>query len=75
MVLNAAAAAFYYLRVVVTMYMREAPENAKPVTIGGWTKAGLIISAAAVVVIGLVPPITQPMLDWTLQAARTLIGA
>jgi NADH-quinone oxidoreductase subunit N len=75
LMLNATAAAFYYLRVVVTMYMREAPENAKPVTFGGWTKVGLLISAVAVVVIGLVPPITQGMLDWTLQAARTLIGA
>lgn len=75
LMLNATAAAFYYLRVVVTMYMREAPEHARPVTVGGWTKAGLLISAAAVVVIGLVPPVTQPMLDWTLQAARTLIGA
>jgi len=75
LMLNATAAAFYYLRVVVTMYMREAPENAKPVTLGGWTKAGLILSAVAVVVIGLLPPVTEPMLEWTLQAARTLIGA
>jgi len=75
LMINATAAAFYYLRVVVTMYMRPAPGSAKPVTFGGWTKAGLVIAATAVVVIGLVPPITQGMLDWTMQAARTLIGA
>ena len=34
-VLNAAIAAFYYLRVVVFMYMREPADNAQPVTIGG----------------------------------------
>ena len=34
-VLNAAVAAFYYLRVVVYMYMRDPAENAPPVTIGG----------------------------------------
>ena len=75
LMLNATAAAFYYLRVVVTMYMREAPENAKPVTFGGWTRVGLVITAGAVVVIGLVPSITEAMLNWTLQAARTLVGA
>jgi NADH-quinone oxidoreductase subunit N len=75
LMINATAAAFYYLRVVVTMYMREPADNAKPITFGAWTRVGLVISAGAVVVIGLVPPITQPMLDWTLQAARTLVGA
>ena len=75
LMLNATAAAFYYLRVVVTMYMREAPEKARPVMFGAWTKVGLVLSAAGVVVIGLVPPITEPMLAWTLQAARTLLGA
>ena len=33
-VLNAAVAAFYYLRVVVYMYMREAPEGAPEVRVG-----------------------------------------
>jgi NADH-quinone oxidoreductase subunit N len=75
MMLNAAAAAFYYLRVVVTMYMRDEPENAKPVTLGNPTRAGLIIAALAVVGIGLLPSLTQSILDWTLVAARSLIGS
>jgi NADH-quinone oxidoreductase subunit N len=73
MMINAAAAAFYYLRVVVTMYMREAPEGARPVTIGAATRAGLVVTAVAVVAIGLLPPITGPMLDWTLEAASALL--
>jgi NADH-quinone oxidoreductase subunit N len=54
-VLNAAAAAFYYLRVVVYMYMREAPEAAPPVARGFELQAGLAIAAVATIAIGLVP--------------------
>ena len=74
MMLNATAAAFYYLRVVVSMYMRDEPDGARSVTLGVPTRAGLIIAALAVVGIGLVPSITQSILDWTLVAARSLIG-
>ncbi len=73
LMLNAAAAAFYYLRVVVTMYMREAPENARPVVIGGLTRVGLVIAAGATIAIGLLPAITSATLDWTMNAARTLL--
>ena len=75
MMLNATAAAFYYLRVVVTMYMREAPEGAKAISIGGWTRVGLVLAAVGVVAIGLLPAVTQSMLDWTMEAARSLIAA
>ena len=54
-VLNAAAAAFYYLRVVVYMYMREAPEPAPPVARGFELRLGLGIAAFATIVIGLFP--------------------
>ena len=54
-VLNAAAAAFYYLRVVVYMYMREAPESPPPVARGPELRAGLTIAAFATIVIGLFP--------------------
>lgn len=74
LMLNAAAAAFYYLRVVVTMYMRDPSESAKPLEVGGWTKLGLVLAAAGTVAIGLIPPVTGAVLDWTLGAARTLIG-
>jgi len=73
LMLNAAAAAFYYLRVVVTMYMREAPDNARPVVVGGLTRIGLIIAAGATIAIGLLPAITGAMLDWSMNAARSLL--
>ena len=45
-VLNAAVAAFYYLRVVVYMYMREAGHRAAgPASRGGLVWAGLAVSA------------------------------
>lgn len=75
MMLNAAAAAFYYLRVVVVMYMRDAAEGARSVTVGGLTRVGLIIAAVATIAIGLLPAVTSATLDWTINAARTLIGA
>ncbi len=73
LMLNAAAAAFYYLRVVVTMYMREAPENARPVVIGGLTRIGLVLAAGATIAIGLLPALTGAMLDWTMNAAKSLL--
>ncbi len=75
LMLNAAAAAFYYLRVVVVMYMRDAPEGARAVTVGGLTRVGLVIAAVGTIAIGLLPAVTSATLDWTISAARTLIGA
>lgn len=71
--LNATAAAFYYLRVVVTMYMREPAENAKPVEVGGLTRAGLVIAAVATIAIGLLPAVTGAALDITEKAAQTIV--
>ena len=72
MMLNAAMAAFYYLRVVVYMYMRKPDEDAPEVSNGTVTRAGLLVAAAMVIVIGLVPPITAAMLEWTEAAAQGL---
>jgi len=52
---NAAIAAFYYLRVVVYMYMREAPEGAPPIARSAALRAGLAIAAILTVAIGLFP--------------------
>lgn len=54
-VLNAAAAAFYYLRVVVYMYMRDAPESAPPLARSFELQTGLVIAATATIVIGVFP--------------------
>ncbi len=73
MMLNAAAAAFYYLRIVVYMYMRDAPEGARSIEVGAFTRAGLIIAAALTIVIGLVPPVTTAVIDMAREAAQALL--
>jgi NADH-quinone oxidoreductase subunit N len=72
MMLNAAAAAFYYLRVVVYMYMRQPDEAAPAVSLGTATRAGLILAAAATILVGLLPPVTEAILDWTEAAAAAM---
>jgi NADH-quinone oxidoreductase subunit N len=72
-VLNAAVAAFYYLRVVVYMYMRDAPDGVRPVSVGGYTRVGLTIAALLTIFIGLVPPITGAVIDMAREAARALL--
>jgi NADH-quinone oxidoreductase subunit N len=72
MMLNAAMAAFYYLRIVVYMYMRSPAEDAAAVSIGSFTRVGLVVAATLTIVIGLIPPITEVVLDWTEAAATAL---
>lgn len=66
---NSVIAAYYYLRVLVYMYMKE-PETgapiAKPMT-SGYVATALLISAVLVVVLGLLPGGT---LDAALMAGR-----
>jgi NADH-quinone oxidoreductase subunit N len=55
--INAAAAAFYYLRVVVYMYMREPTEETRPSSPGLLFRAGLVVACVATLVFGLFPAI------------------
>jgi NADH-quinone oxidoreductase subunit N len=55
--INAAAAAFYYLRVVVYMYMREPTEEARPSSPGLLFRAGLTIACVVTLIFGLFPAI------------------
>jgi NADH-quinone oxidoreductase subunit N len=55
--LNAAGAAFYYLRVVVYMYMRDPTEEIAPTSPGRLFKAGLAIAGIGTLVFGLFPAI------------------
>ncbi len=71
--INAAIAAFYYLRVAVYMYMREAPESTPAVSIGGATRTGLGVAAVATVAIGLIPPVTIAVIGLAEQAALALL--
>jgi NADH-quinone oxidoreductase subunit N len=63
--LNAAAAAFYYLRVIVYMYMREPAETAQPLSPGILFRVGLAVTGIVTVIFGLFPAI----LDVAVKAA------
>ena len=52
---NAAAAAFYYLRVVVYMYMREPSEEAVPSRPGALFRVGLAMAGVGTLIFGLFP--------------------
>jgi len=54
-VLNAAVAAFYYLRVIVYMYMREPESSAPPLHHGRLLWAGLAIATVLTLALGLFP--------------------
>ena len=65
-VLNAAAAAFYYLRVVVYMFMREPRPRPRAPRHGGLVWAGLWSATVLTIAIGLFP---GPLLDAVGEAA------
>jgi NADH-quinone oxidoreductase subunit N len=52
---NAAAAAFYYLRVVVYMYMREPTDETVPSTPSPLFRVGLAIAGIGTLIFGLFP--------------------
>jgi NADH-quinone oxidoreductase subunit N len=71
LLLNSVVAAYYYLRVMVFMYMRE-PAPGAPVAIpmrSGYVTAALIMSAALVILLGLWP---SSSLKLALDAALAL---
>ena len=70
-VLNAAAAAFYYLRVVVYMFMREPGSEAPALRHGRLVWAGLAVTTAFTIALGVFPGI---VLDIVGQAARAIVA-
>jgi len=54
-VLTSAAGAYYYLRVVVYMFMRPAPEEPTATEASWLSNAALVISTAAVLLLGIAP--------------------
>ena len=74
MMLNAAMAAFYYLRVVVYMYMRQPADDAAPVSIGWYTHVGLWLAAAATILIGLFPAVTGAQVQLPMRRDRAGTG-
>jgi NADH-quinone oxidoreductase subunit N len=65
-VLNAVAAAFYYLRVVVYMYMRDPQAEPVEVDHGPLLRLGVAVAAIATVVLGVLP---GPLYDAAVNAA------
>jgi NADH-quinone oxidoreductase subunit N len=61
--INAAAAAFYYLRVVVYMYMREPAEETAPSSPGMLFRAGLAITGVGTLIFGLFPALVTAAAD------------
>lgn len=70
-VVNAAAAAFYYLRVVVYMFMREPRSEDVAMAHGRLMWGGLAVASVLTVVLGLIP---GPFLEIVSQAARAIGG-
>ncbi len=68
-VLSSAAGIYYYLRVVVYMYMRPAPFGAASPERHWGTELALVLSTAAVVLLGILP---GPVSEWLTQAAVLL---
>jgi NADH-quinone oxidoreductase subunit N len=67
--LNAALAAFYYLRVIVTMYMRDPEADPAPIDVAPSGALGLALSVAGVIALGVFP---QAVLDLLRVSAASL---
>jgi len=67
--LNAALAAFYYLRVVVYMYMRDPEDEPAPIERSLTSYVGLGLSVTGVIVLGLFPSL---LLEWLQAGAASL---
>jgi NADH-quinone oxidoreductase subunit N len=71
--INSVIGAYYYLRVLVAMYMRE-PAAGAPIAVpmrSGYVAAALLVSAFVVLALGLTPGLS---LDVAQQAAASLAG-
>ena len=69
-VLNSVLSAFFYLRVIVVMYMREA-EEPKPLSLSWPLGVAVALAALGTVALGLWP---SPLLDMAQQAIVALLG-
>ncbi len=66
-ILNSAVAAFYYLRVVVHMYMKDPVGELAPAATSVWLWAGIALALAGTIVLGVLP-------NGFLEAARISAG-
>jgi NADH-quinone oxidoreductase subunit N len=71
LVLNSALAAYYYLRIIVMMYMRE-PRGEVPVTrIPVAAAIAIAVCVAATLYLGVLP---GRVLDYSVRSARNLVS-
>ena len=73
-VLNAAAAAFYYLRVVVYMFMRDPTNDAPALRHGALMWGGLAAATALTILFGLFPTTLLDIVGRAAEAISTLPG-
>jgi NADH-quinone oxidoreductase subunit N len=69
MALNSVVAAYYYLRVIVALYMREPKEDALPLPVPFGLGFALLVAAAGTIVLGLFP---NWAMGYAIQAAQSL---
>ena len=72
-VLNSIVALYYYLVVVKVMYVDHSPEENTPIPISRayvW-----VLGAASIIVILIGSFAVQPIFDWALRSAQSLIGS
>src|SRR5438874_3519262 len=69
-VVNSAIAAYYYLRVIVVMYMREGREEAAPAALPFSLQTAVSLSAVAPLYRGIWP---QRILDYAVRSAQDLM--
>ena len=69
-VLNSAIGAYYYLRIIVMMYMREARDEAPAAPVSASLGAALAISVAATLYLGILP---GRVLEYAARSAADLL--
>src|SRR5215510_14292253 len=70
-VVNSAVAAYYYLRLIVVMYMREPSIDAPPEPVSPAMTTALVIAAIATIYLGVVP---GPVVNYATKSAQSLVG-
>jgi NADH-quinone oxidoreductase subunit N len=69
-VLNSAIAAYYYLRVIVVMYMREPKDETPMIPMPAALGVSLAVAVAATIYLGVLP---GRVINYALQGARDLV--
>jgi NADH-quinone oxidoreductase subunit N len=69
-VINSAVAAYYYLRIIVVMYMREAHEDVPTMKIPVGLGTALVVSLALTIYLGVLP---GRVLDYAQRSAAELV--